>query len=140
LKLINDNEVNVDIVIVGGGPAGYVSDIRASQLGATVALIEEMEIEGICLNRGCIPTKALLKTSDTVYSLNKYKVLGINIDTSSVNWEIAVNRKNRIVKSLRIGLESLMVKNKISYMKGRGIIKASNMVMVNKEKIEKYIP
>lgn len=129
--MIDDNKANVDIAIVGGGPAGYVAAIRASQMGAKVALIEERELGGTCLNRGCIPTKALLKTSDVAYSLNRYKELGININTSSVNWEIAVNRKDRIVKSLRMGLESLMVKNKINYIKGKATIINSNSVMVN---------
>ena len=131
--MINDNEANVDIAIVGGGPAGYVAAIRASQLGAKVALIEEREIGGTCLNRGCIPTKALLKTSEAAYSLNKHKELGIDINNSSVNWEIAVNRKNRIVKSLRMGLESLIVKNKINYIKGKALVQDSNKVIVNND-------
>lgn len=133
LELINDNEASVDIAIVGGGPAGYVAAIRASQLGATVTLIEERELGGTCLNRGCIPTKALLKTADIAYSLSKYKELGIEVNTSCVNWEIAVNRKNRIVKSLRMGLESLMEKNKINYIKGKAFIKNSNTVIVNND-------
>lgn len=125
------NELNVDIAITGGGPAGYVAAIRASQLGAKVALIEEREIGGTCLNRGCIPTKALLKTSYTAYSLNRIKELGINLSSSLINWEIAVNRKDRIVKSLRIGLDALMVKNEIHYIKGKAFIESKNLVRVN---------
>ena len=131
--MTNSNELNVDIAITGGGPAGYVAAIRASQLGATVALIEEREIGGTCLNRGCIPTKALLKTSESVYNIKKFKEIGINLSASSINWETAVNRKDRIVKSLRMGLEGLMAKNKIHYIKGKAFIKSPNLVVVNSD-------
>lgn len=123
-------EKHFDICIVGGGPAGYVAAIRAAQLGAKVALIEERELGGTCLNRGCIPTKALLKTSETMQATKKAKEFGIDISASSLNLETAMSRKNKIVRSLRTGLESLMSKNGIELLKGRGVIETLGNVSV----------
>ncbi len=130
---MESNELSVDIAIIGGGPAGYVAAIRAAQLGAKVVLIEEKEIGGTCLNRGCIPTKALLKTSDTAYNINKAKELGVNLTFNSVNWETTINRKDRVVKSLRTGLESLISKNQIRYIKGKAFIQSPNLVRASHE-------
>lgn len=121
---------HADICIVGGGPAGYVAAIRATQLGAKVTLIEERELGGTCLNRGCIPTKALLKTSETIQAVNKAKELGIELSVSSLHMESVMSRKDRVVRSLRSGLESLMPKNGIELIKGRGVIESPSSVTV----------
>ena len=83
--MINSKERSTDICVLGGGPAGYVAAIRAAQLGAKVTLIEAREVGGTCLNRGCIPTKALLKTSEVLYMLSKSKEFGIAATVSSVD-------------------------------------------------------
>ena len=119
-----------DIGILGGGPAGYVAAIRAAQLGAKVVLVEEREIGGTCLNRGCIPTKALLKSADVMYLLNKAKELGIQSTTASVDAKTMVSRKDRVVKSLRMGLESLLLKNGVTILRGRGRIEPPNRLTV----------
>ena len=124
-------EVNVQIAVLGGGPAGYVAAIRAVQLGADVALIEERELGGTCLNRGCIPTKALLRTAETAVLIKKTKEFGVTSSVGSVNWELAVTRKNRVVKNLRIGLEHLMKLNGISLIQGRGRIENKNRLSVS---------
>ena len=102
--MVNIKELSTDICIIGGGPAGYVAAIRAAQLGAKVTLIEAREVGGTCLNRGCIPTKALLKTSEVLYMLSKSKEFGIEATVSSINASNFNARKDRVVKSLRIGL------------------------------------
>ncbi len=126
----NIKEMSADICVLGGGPAGYVAAIRASQLGAKVVVIEEREIGGTCLNRGCIPTKALLKTSEVLYLINKAKEFGIDSSISSIDTNTLFNRKDRVVKSLRMGLEHLLSKNGIDVLNGRGCIETSGRVLV----------
>lgn len=123
-------EVFADICVLGGGPAGYVAAIRASQLGAKVALIEEREIGGTCLNRGCIPTKALLKTSEVLSMISKSKEVGIESTVSSIDTNMSHARKDRVVKSLRMGLEHLLSKNGIEVLNGKGRIESSERVIV----------
>lgn len=118
-----------DICIVGGGPAGYVAAIRASQLGATVVLIENRELGGTCLNRGCIPTKALLQTAEALRMMTKSKELGVLTSLSSTNLDLTFARKERIVKSLRSGIEHLMEKNKVQVLYAHAIIENSGCVV-----------
>jgi dihydrolipoamide dehydrogenase len=124
-------ETHTDIGILGGGPAGYVAAIRAAQLGASVALIEEKEIGGTCLNRGCIPTKALLKTAEVLFLQSKARELGITSNVTSVDINAVISRKDRVVKSLRMGLEHLLEKNGVKVINGRGRIETSNQLTVN---------
>ena len=106
--MIHSKELSIGICILGGGPAGYVAAIHAAQLGAKVTLIEDRDVGGTCLNRGCIPTKALLKTSEVLSMLNKSKELGIIATVSSVDPSVGKARKDRVVKSLRMGVEHLL--------------------------------
>lgn len=89
--MINSKELPIEICVLGGGPAGYVAAIRGAQLGAKVTLIEDREVGGTCLNWGCIPTKALLKTSELLYMISKSKELGITVTVSSV--DVSVGKK-----------------------------------------------
>ncbi len=123
-------ELEVQLAILGGGPAGYVAAIRAAQLGATVALIEERELGGTCLNRGCIPSKALLKTSEVAHLIGKAKEFGVAAALNDVAWNLAVARKDRVVKNLRLGLEHLMKLNGINLIQGRGRIESSRRILV----------
>lgn len=118
------------ICILGGGPAGYVAAIRAAQLGAKVTLVEDREVGGTCLNRGCIPTKALLKTSEVLSLISKSKELGISATVSSVDASVGKARKDRVVKSLRMGVEHLLVKNGIEVLRGKGWIESPQRVTV----------
>lgn len=128
---MNDiKEISTDICILGGGPAGYVAAIRVSQLGGKVVLIEEREIGGTCLNRGCIPTKSLLKTSEALYLLKKVNELGIESSISAIDHNIIVSRKDRVVKSLRMGLEHLLSKDGVEILKGRGWIETPGKIRV----------
>lgn len=128
--MINSKERSTDICVLGGGPAGYVAAIRAAQLGGKVTLVEEREVGGTCLNRGCIPTKALLKTSEVLAMISKSKELGIAATVSSVDASVGKSRKNRIVKSLRMGVEHLLAKNGVELIRGKGWIESPQRVTV----------
>ena len=95
-----------DVVVLGAGPGGYVAAIRASQLGKKVAIVEADKLGGVCLNRGCIPTKALLKSAHAVHEVHDMKGLGINVDLKGLDATVAVKRANTIQKTCRRGLTS----------------------------------
>lgn len=97
-----------DFGIIGAGPAGYTAAIRASQLGKTVVLFEKEALGGVCLNKGCIPTKAFMHCVDVYNSLKKASNLGIEIENYSFNFEKAVQRKEKIVEKIRKSLEMLL--------------------------------
>jgi len=125
-----ESKISTQITILGGGPAGYVAAIRSSQLGAKVVLIEEGKLGGVCLNKGCIPTKALLKTSEISYVIKKSKEFGID-SSSNINWNISNERKNRVVKNLNKGLEHLLPTKEIVILKGKGYIKNPKRILVS---------
>lgn len=123
-------EISADIGILGGGPAGYVAAIRAAQLGAKVVLIEEKELGGVCLNAGCIPTKALLKTAETASAVQRSKEFGIESHIERTNWNVAVNRKNRVVKTLNTGVGQLLSTQGVTVLKGRGTVLSDKRLLV----------
>lgn len=123
-------EISTNIGILGGGPAGYVAAIRAAQLGAKVTLIEEKELGGVCMNRGCIPTKALLRTSETAAFIKRSKEFGLDSHIDNTNWNVAVDRKNRVVKNLNIGLEQLLSAKGVTIIKGRGTVESDRKIIV----------
>lgn len=109
-----------DLVVIGGGTGGYVSAIRASQLGLNVAVVEKQKLGGTCLHRGCIPTKSLLKSAEVVEQLKTTNTLGItNIDIT-FNYKKIVERKEQIVNQMYEGINMLMKKNKVDVYKGHG--------------------
>lgn len=107
-----------DIAIIGAGPGGYVSAIRAAQLGAKVALIEKEHIGGVCLNRGCIPTKAILVSIDKYNEAQKFKKFGINIENLSIDYKKVFERKTTVVEKLRKSLSQLVKSYKIDVFYG----------------------
>jgi len=109
-----------DVVIVGGGSAGYVAAIRASQLGGKVILIEKDALGGTCLNRGCIPTKALLHSVEILESARRGKDYGINAGELIIDFTKIMNRKDTVVKTLVTGVRYLMKSNAIEVIKGTG--------------------
>ena len=115
-----------DILIIGGGPGGYVSAIRASQLGFKVGVIEKENLGGVCLNWGCIPTKALLRSSEVKHLLDNSKSFGFSISNYKVNFEEIIKRSRSIAKSLSSGVEHLMKKNKINVHNGIAKVIDSN--------------
>lgn len=123
-------KMTTNICILGGGPAGYVAAIRAAQLGAEVVLVEEKELGGVCLNAGCIPTKALLSTADMASTIKRSKEFGIESRIEGINWSVAVDRKNRVVKNLTTGVEQLLDAKGVTILKGRGAITSDKKLLV----------
>jgi dihydrolipoamide dehydrogenase len=122
-----------DIVIIGGGPGGYVAAIRAAQLGAKVCLIEKGELGGTCLNRGCIPTKALYRNAEILNTLKNINEFGIKIDNYSFSVEEMQNRKDKIVNQLVSGVEQLLKANNVDVIIGTASLKDENTVSVHFE-------
>ncbi|HON82698.1 MAG TPA: dihydrolipoyl dehydrogenase [Caldisericia bacterium] len=122
-----------DLIIIGSGSAGYVCAIRAADLGKKVLLIEKRELGGTCLNRGCIPTKAILKAAEVYREAKESKVFGIDIKEISFNPEEIKNWKDSVVKKLVSGLEILINSRKILVKNGNGYLLDRNLVEVETE-------
>ena len=128
------NSFDYDAVVIGGGPGGYVAAIRASQLGKKVAVVEESSLGGVCLNWGCIPTKALLTNANVLDLVKNSKKYGIDIPSYKVDWKKVVKRSRDISKRLSKGIEFLMKKNKITYIPNRAILLDSNTIKLDSKK------
>ena len=124
---------NFDLVIFGGGPGGYVSAIRAKQLGINVLLVESKDLGGVCLNWGCIPTKALLKVSEFKNSIKKFEEFGISVK-GEISFDIKdiVQRSRNVSKQLSIGVKHLLKKNNVEVIKGFGsIVENDENIIIN---------
>ena len=124
-----------DVIVLGGGPAGYVCAIRAAQLGFSTAVVERDKLGGVCVNIGCIPTKALLHSA---YALNLVqhdaKALGIEVEGSvKANYGVAMKRSRQVSEQNSKGVEFLMKKHKISVFKGQGVLQPGKKVKVGAE-------
>jgi dihydrolipoamide dehydrogenase len=121
-----------DVVVIGAGPGGYVAAIRAAQLGAKTALIERNSIGGTCLNRGCIPTKALYYSAKALEAARHAAEFGVNVGEVSFDLAKAVERKDGVVKKLVGGIEQLLKGNKVEVIRGDGFVEAAGKVSVTK--------
>ena len=126
-------EKSFDIVIIGGGPGGYVAAIRASQLGMTAAVVEREHLGGICLNWGCIPTKALLRTSEINHLLNNLDEFGFTAKEVSFDLAKIVKRSRNVAKRLNAGIGHLLKKNKVEVFDGEGRLDGPGKVAVTKD-------
>ena len=128
---------NFDVIVIGGGPAGYIAAIKASQLGGRVALIEKDVLGGTCLNRGCIPTKAYLKSAEIIHGIRKANKRGINISNPeiSIDMAVAVKNKNKAVKKLTSGVGMLLKSNNVVVYKGTGILSGPGKVTIDNKDI-----
>ena len=122
-------------MIIGGGPGGYVAAIHAAHLGAKVALVEKDKLGGTCLNRGCIPTKALVRSTEALLEARRAKDFGIDVGNIKINFQKIMARKNNVVSQLVSGVEQLMKSNRISVYRGTACILSPNLVKVNDEEI-----
>lgn len=122
--------MNYDIIVIGTGPGGYVTAIRASQLGFKVAVVEKESLGGICLNWGCIPTKALLKSAQVYEYLNHAKEYGISADNIKADFSAVVKRSRDVAEGMSKGVQFLMKKNKIDVITGTAKVKPGKKVEV----------
>jgi dihydrolipoamide dehydrogenase len=125
--------MNYDIIVLGSGPGGYVTAIRASQLGLKTAIVERESLGGICLNWGCIPTKALLKSANVFEYLTHASDYGISVKEAKVDFNAMIDRSRGVANGMSNGIQFLLKKNKIDVIKGSGVIKAGKKVAVTGE-------
>ena len=119
-----------DLTVIGSGPGGYVAAIKSAQLGMKTAVVEEKEIGGVCLNWGCIPTKALIKNAEVLRYIKNSNKYGITVDNFSFDFSKAIERSRRIAGRLSKGVEYLFKKNKITLINGRGILNSNKSISV----------
>ena len=120
-----------DLIVIGGGPAGYVGAIRASQLGKRVAVVEKERAGGTCLNWGCIPTKALLKNAEVYTTVAHHaEDFGLSVDGLKYDWDKVIGRSRKVADKLAGGIEFLFKKNKVDYIKGDASVPKAGTVEV----------
>lgn len=119
-----------DVIVLGSGPGGYVTAIRASQLGFKTAVIEKENLGGVCLNWGCIPTKALLKSAQVFNYISHAEDYGITVNESTANFDGMINRSRNVADGMSKGVQFLMKKNKIDVIDGYGKVKPGKKVQV----------
>jgi len=123
-----------DVVVIGAGPGGYVAAIRAAQLGLKTAIVEREHMGGICLNWGCIPTKALLRSADVFHLMHRAKDFGLSAEKIGFDLDAVVKRSRGVSKQLNQGIGHLMKKNKVTVFMGAATIPARGKVSVKTEK------
>ena len=122
---------NYDVIVLGTGPGGYVTAIRASQLGLKTAVVEKESLGGVCLNWGCIPTKALLKSAQVFEYLNHADDYGLSAENVTQDFKKIISRSRNVASGMSKGVTFLMKKNKIDVLKGFGKVKKNNIVSVD---------
>lgn len=115
-----------DVIVIGAGPGGYVAAIRAAQLGKKTLIVEAENLGGVCLNWGCIPTKALLKSAELYRHIHEAKDFGLEVTSLKVNWARVIERSREVSSKLTKGIQGLMKKNKVDVRSGWGKILAKN--------------
>ena len=122
-----------DLVVIGGGPGGYVAAIRAAQLGMKTALVEREHLGGICLNWGCIPTKALLRSAEIFHLMHHIGEFGFSAKELSYDFDKVVKRSRQVAGQLNRGVQHLLRKNKVTVFDGQGRLDGKNTVAVEKD-------
>ncbi|WP_278921515.1 MULTISPECIES: dihydrolipoyl dehydrogenase [Pseudophaeobacter] len=123
-----------DVIVIGAGPGGYVAAIRAAQLGLKTAIVERENLGGICLNWGCIPTKALLRSSEVYHLMERAKEFGLGAENITYDLDAVVKRSRGVAKQLSSGIGHLMKKNKITVIMGEATVPAKGRVSVKTDK------
>ena len=119
-----------DLIILGSGPGGYVTAIRASQLGLKTAIIEKESLGGVCLNWGCIPTKALLKSAQVFDYIKHSEDYGITVENFDKNFDNVINRSRKVAQTMSKGVNFLMKKNKIKIFEGFGQLSPNKTIKI----------
>jgi dihydrolipoamide dehydrogenase len=125
--------MNFDVIVIGSGPGGYVAAIRASQLGLKTAVVEKAELGGVCLNWGCIPTKALLKSAQVFEYINHAEDYGIKVSEAKHDFDAVIKRSRGVAEGMSKGIQFLMKKNKIEVLRGFGKVIAKGQVSVDND-------
>lgn len=128
--LLKGGHYEADIVVIGAGPGGYVSAIRAAQLGAKVVCVEKEYLGGVCLNVGCIPTKTLISTAELVHNINRADTFGIKVGSPTVDVAKMMDRKDKVVAQLTGGVGHLFKKNNVESVKGTARLTDAHTVVV----------
>lgn len=128
-----------DLIVIGGGPGGYVAAIRAAQLGMVVALVEKAELGGVCLNWGCIPTKALLKSAQVLHLVSHASDYGISVDKPLPDLAKMVERSRQVVKEMSGGVQYLLKKNGVKIINGFAQLTAEKSVIVRDKEGEESL-
>ena len=123
-----------DVIVIGAGPGGYVAAIRAAQLGLKAIVVEREHMGGICLNWGCIPTKAMLRSSEVYHLMHRAKEFGLSVENIGYDLDAVVDRSRGIAKQLNSGVTHLLKKNKVATLMGDATITAPNKVLVKTAK------
>src|SRR3954469_10616846 len=126
-------DTKFDLIVVGGGPGGYVAAIRAAQLGMKAAVVERENLGGICLNWGCIPTKALLRTSEINHLLHHLPDFGFDAVESRFDLAKVVKRSRAVAKQLSSGVAHLLRKDKVTVSDGAGKLAGKHTLAVTKD-------
>src|SRR5277367_1498189 len=126
-------EQNFDLIVVGGGPGGYVAAIRAAQLKMNVAVVERENLGGICLNWGCIPTKALLRCSEINHLLHNLDAYGFSAEKVSFDLAKVVKRSRQVAGQLSNGVKFLLKKNKVTVFDGQAKLAGKGKLKVEKD-------
>ena len=119
-----------DIIIIGSGPGGYVAAIRAAQLGLKAAIVEREHLGGICLNWGCIPTKALLRSAEVFELMQHANDYGLTVDNVRFDAELVIRRSRDVSSRLSRGVEGLLKKNKVAIIWGEARLSAPDHITV----------
>jgi dihydrolipoamide dehydrogenase len=122
--------MDYDVAIIGAGTGGYVAAIKAAQMGKKVAIIEKRDLGGVCLNRGCIPTKTLLKSAEKWQEVTHCSDFGIFVSEAAYDWEKIKNRKDDVIHQLRSGIEKLLDANKVTMLVGEATIKDAHNIHI----------
>ena len=125
-----------DVIVLGGGPAGYVCAIRAAQLGLATAVVEKEKLGGVCVNIGCIPTKALLHSSYLARVVGEAAEFGVQVGSVKTDYGVAMKRSRKVSEQNSKGVEFLMKKHKVTVVKGAGVLQPGRKVKVGADGYE----
>ncbi len=136
---MSQSNSDYDVIILGAGPGGYVAAIRAAQLGMNVAVLEKQKLGGVCLNWGCIPTKALLKSAEVFNHFKHAKDYGLSVSDPNIDFNAIITRSRKVANRMSAGVKYLFKKNDIERLNGEGVLLAADKVQVtSNDKTEEY--